>query len=68
VSARGPRDRPYNNLRCKKQITWSQGCTHGWWPGGMKKKVIKAEARDADDAELAQRVAEDCEAGAPRRA
>jgi len=49
----------YNNLRCKKQITWSQGCTHGWWPGGMKKEVFTAEALDADDAELARRVAED---------
>lgn len=34
----------YNNLRCKKQITWSQGCTHGWWPAGMKKETFASDA------------------------
>ena len=49
----------YNNLKGRKQITWSQGCTHGWWPAGMKKVTFKADAQVADKAELARRVAED---------
>ena len=32
----------YNNLKGPKQITWNQGCTHGWWPGGMKKEVWRS--------------------------
>lgn len=32
----------YNNLRCQKQITWSQGCTHGWWPQGMKRETFSS--------------------------
>ena len=49
----------YNNLKGRKQITWSQGCTHGWWPAGMKKVTFKADAQVADKAELERRVAED---------
>lgn len=24
----------YRELKAKKQITWHQGCSHGWWPPG----------------------------------
>lgn len=40
----------YNNLRCKKQITWSQGCTHGWWPQGMKKVTFSSGSVQASKA------------------
>jgi len=40
----------YRNLRCKKQITWSQGCTHGWWPAGMKKETWSSGPAEASRA------------------
>ena len=44
----------YRNLRCKKQITWSQGCTHGWWPAGMKKETWSSGAAEASRAGVAE--------------
>ena len=31
----------WNNLRCKKEITWYQGCTHGWRPSGMARVTLR---------------------------
>ena len=40
----------YANLKGRKQITWSQGTTHGWWPPGMKKETwTSGPAREEED-------------------
>lgn len=33
----------YRALRCKKQITWHQGCSHGWWPPGHQTKTFSSD-------------------------
>ena len=37
----------YRNIPTKKQITWHQGCTHGWWPRGMAKQTLSSGGRAA---------------------
>ena len=37
----------YRNIPTKKQITWHQGCTHGWWPKGMAKQTFSFGGRAA---------------------